>query len=178
MFNTVLQFWFEDIDPKMWWVADSDFDLQIKDRFLDLVNQASHGELYTWRSEPKGRLAEIILLDQFSRNIFRNTPKAFANDQAALILSQEAVQAKTLNALSQTECGFLLLPFMHSESTFIHTVAERLYREYATPYSYEYELKHKAIIDRFGRYPHRNAILGRESTLEEIEFLKQPGSSF
>ena len=81
MFNNLLQFWFEDIDPTMWCVADSDFDLQIKDRFLDLVNRASHGELYTWRSEPKGRLAEIILLDQFSRNISRNTPKAFANVQ-------------------------------------------------------------------------------------------------
>jgi uncharacterized protein (DUF924 family) len=96
----------------------------------------------------------------------------------ALVLAQEAVEAKVPNVLSKTECGFLLLPYMHSESKVIHEVAEILYREFAAPYNYEYELKHKAIIDRFGRYPHRNAILGRESSPEEIEFLKQPGSSF
>ena len=178
MFREVLKFWLEEIDPKMWWVTDSSFDNEIKDRFTNLVSQATQGELYAWRKEPKGRLAEIILLDQFSRNIFRNTPRAFSNDQVALVLAQEAVEAKVPNVLSKTECGFLLLPYMHSESKIIHEVAEILYREFAAPYNYEYELKHKAIIDRFGRYPHRNAILGRESSPEEIEFLKQPGSSF
>ena len=178
MFRDVLKFWLEEIDPKVWWVADSSFDNEIKDRFTNLVSQATQGELYVWRKEPKGRLAEIILLDQFSRNIFRNTPRAFSNDQVALVLAQEAVEAKVPNVLSKTECGFLLLPYMHSESKVIHEVAEILYREFAAPYNYEYELKHKAIIDRFGRYPHRNAILGRESSPEEIEFLKQPGSSF
>lgn len=178
MFREVLEFWFNEIDPKMWWVTDSSFDNEIKDRFTNLVSQATQGELYAWRKEPKGRLAEIILLDQFSRNIFRNTPRAFSNDQVALVLAQEAVEAKVPNVLSKTEWGFLLLPYMHSESKIIHEVAEILYREFAAPYNYEYELKHKAIIDRFGRYPHRNAILGRESSPEEIEFLKQPGSSF
>ena len=178
MFREVLKFWLEEIDPKMWWVTDSSFDNEIKDRFTNLVSQATQGELYAWRKEPKGRLAEIILLDQFSRNIFRNTPRAFSNDQVALVLAQEAVEAKVPNVLSKTECGFLLLPYMHSESKVIHEVAEILYSEFAAPYNYEYELKHKVIIDRFGRYPHRNAILGRESSPEEIEFLKQPGSSF
>ncbi len=178
MFREVLKFWFEEIDPKMWWVTDPSFDNEIKDRFTNLVSQASQGELYAWRKEPKGRLAEIILLDQFSRNIFRNTPSAFSNDQVALVLAQEAVEAKVPHVLSKTECGFLLLPYMHSESKVIHEVAKTLYREFSAPYNYEYELKHKAIIDRFGRYPHRNAILGRESSPEEIEFLKQPGSSF
>ncbi|MEZ5435190.1 MAG: DUF924 family protein [Pseudomonadales bacterium] len=178
MFDEVLKFWFQEIDQKMWWVVDLNFDNQIKERFIGLVNQASQGELYAWRKEPKGRLAEIILLDQFSRNIFRNTPKAFSNDPIALVLAQEAIEVKTQNALTKTECGFLLLPFMHSESKNIHAIAENLYRDYAASYNYEYELKHKAIIDRFGRYPHRNAILGRESSPEEIEFLKQPGSSF
>ncbi|CAG9932714.1 DUF924 family protein [Candidatus Nitrotoga arctica] len=178
MFREVLKFWFEEIDPKMWWVTDSSFDNEIKDRFTNLVSQAAQGGLYAWRKEPKGRLAEIILIDQFSRNIFRNTPRAFSNDQMALVLAQEAVEAKVPHVLSKTECGFLLLPYMHSESKIIHEVAEILYREFATQYNYEYELKHKAIIDRFGRYPHRNAILGRESSPEEIEFLKQPDSSF
>ena len=116
--------------------------------------------------------------DQFSRNIFRNTPAAFAQDPMALVLAQEAVSAGAQESFSTTECGFLLLPFMHSESSQIHVEAERLYRELASPHSYQFELKHKAIIDRFGRYPHRNEILGRVSTTEEIEFLKQPGSSF
>ncbi len=178
MYGGVLEFWFEKIDQKMWWAADSNFDNQIRDRFFNLVIQASQGELYTWRREPKGRLAEIILLDQFTRNIFRNSPKAFHYDQLALVLAQEAVEAKAPSVLTKTECGFLLLPFMHSESKIIHNIAETLYQKYATSYNYEYELKHKAIIDRFGRYPHRNAILGRESSLDEIEFLKQPGSSF
>ena len=178
MHNEVLLFWFEEIEPKMWWIADPDFDSQIKARFLHIFAQAAQGELFPWRKEPKGRLAEIIVLDQFSRNIFRNTPAAFAQDPMALVLAQEAVGAGVQESLSATECGFLLMPFMHSESRQIHVVAEGLYRELSPPSSYQFELRHKAIIDRFGRYPHRNEILGRVSSVEEIEFLKQPGSSF
>lgn len=178
MFNEVLKFWFEEIDPKMWWIADPIFDGRIKDRFVHLLNQAEKGELYGWRKEPKGRLAEIIVLDQFSRNIYRNTPKAFSNDAMALVLAQEAVRLEVPKLLSATECTFLLVPYMHSESNKIHEIAEILYRESALPLSYEFELKHKEIINRFGRYPHRNAILGRISSTEETEFLKQPGSSF
>ena len=178
MDNEVLTFWFQEIEPKMWWVADPDFDRQIKERFLEVLNQAKDGELFHWRSQPKGRLAEIIVLDQFSRNIFRNTPSAFAQDNMALVLAQEALNAGAQKSLTTAERGFLLMPYMHSESRRIHEVAERLYRDMASPRSYQYELKHKAIIDRFGRYPHRNEILGRTSTEQEIEFLKQPGSRF
>jgi uncharacterized protein (DUF924 family) len=178
MHNEVLSFWFEEIEPKMWWVADPAFDSQIKARFLPVVTQAMQGELFPWRKEPKGRLAEIIVLDQFSRNIFRNTRTAFSQDLISLVLAQEAVGAGDLGSLSTTECGFLLMPFMHSESRQIHVVAESLYRQFASPHSHQFELRHKAIIDRFGRYPHRNEILGRTSSAEEIEFLKQPGSSF
>ena len=178
MYNKVLTFWFQEIEPKMWWVADPDLDQRIRERFLEVLNQARHGELFHWRSQPKGRLAEIIVLDQFSRNIFRETPRAFAQDPMALVLAQEALNAGAQSSLSAAEKGFLLMPYMHSESRRIHEVAERLYREMASPSSYEYELKHKAIIDQFGRYPHRNVILGRISTEQEIEFLKQPGSRF
>ena len=178
MYNEVLSFWFEEIEPKMWWVADPDFDSQIKALFLHVLAQAVQGELFPWRKEPKGRLAEIIVLDQFPRNIFRNTPAAFAQDPMALVLAQEAVAAGVQESFSATECGFLMMPFMHSESRQIHVVAEQLYREFASAHSHQFELKHKAIIDRFGRYPHRNEILGRISSAEEIEFLKQPGSSF
>ncbi len=174
----ILKFWFEETDPRMWWVADPEFDDRIRSRFSTALSQAAAGELYAWRREPRGRLAEIIVLDQFSRNIHRNTPLAFAQDPVALVLAQEAIATGAPGALSQIERSFLYLPFMHSESPLVHERAEALYRENGIPGNHEFELKHKAIIDRFGRYPHRNAILGRASTAEEIEFLKQPGSSF
>jgi uncharacterized protein (DUF924 family) len=178
MYREVLKFWFEDSDPKMWWAADPIFDEEIRSRFLALLHQAARCELHGWRDRPEGRLAEIIVLDQFSRNIYRHTPAAFAQDPTALVLAQEAVRLEVHALLSPTERSFLLLPFMHSESPRIHLLAEPLYREFAPSSNYQFELKHKAVIDRFGRYPHRNAILGRVSTSEEIEFLKQPGSKF
>lgn len=178
MYEDVLKFWFIDITPKQWWAVDADFDAQLGERFAGLLEQASRGELHAWREQARGRLAEIIVLDQFSRNIHRNTPRAFAQDPAALILAQEALRASAQAALSPDERVFMLLPYMHSESALIHVQAESLFRELAPANNYEFELRHKAIIDRFGRYPHRNAILGRPSTVEEAAFLQQPGSSF
>jgi len=162
----------------MWWKADDSFDELIKLRFHDVLQQATQCELQEWRDTPQGRLAEIIVLDQFSRNVYRNTPLSFSQDPAALVLSQEAVRLGAHTMLSEQERTFLLMPFMHSESQKVHVMAEQLFREFAPNSNYEFELKHKAIIDRFGRYPHRNAMLGRQSSPEEIEFLKQPGSSF
>lgn len=178
VYEAVLGFWFEETEPAMWWTADPEFDERVRQRFGGLLPQAARGELYRWRREAKGRLAEIIVLDQFSRNIHRDTPAAFSQDAVALVLAQEAVAAESHRQLEPIERAFLLLPYMHSESKLIHEQAERLYREHAPGGNYEFELKHKTIIDRFGRYPHRNEVLGRESTPEEIEFLKQPGSSF
>ena len=174
----ILAFWFEQTPPERWWKVDADFDALIRERFLDVQQQAAAGELHAWRGNARGRLAESIVLDQFPRNIHRGTPAAFACDPVALVLAQEAVAAGALAALAPTERSFLLLPYMHSESARIHELAEGLYREHAPANNLDFELRHKAIIDRFGRYPHRNAILGRESTAEESEFLKQPGSSF
>jgi uncharacterized protein (DUF924 family) len=178
MHEEVLSFWFREIDPKLWWSAEPSFDDLIRRRFLGLLQETAAGESYGWRATARGRLAEIIVLDQFSRNVFRNTPRAFAQDSMALALAQEAVAGGALASLDPTERSFLLLPYMHSESRTIHVVAEALYREFAPAGNYDFELKHKAIIDRFGRYPHRNEILGRTSTPEEVEFLKQPGSRF
>jgi len=178
MYRKVLHFWFFETEPKQWWSANPDFDNLIRARFLTLLEQAARGELYSWRREPGGRLAEIILLDQFSRNLYRQTPAAFAQDPMALVLAQEAVAAGALGGMTATERSFLLMPFMHSESREIHHWAEQLFRDHAPQASYEFELRHKAIIDRFGRYPHRNQILGRVSSPEELEFLKQPGSGF
>ncbi len=118
------------------------------------------------------------MLDQFSRNLHRDNPLAFAYDGMALALAQEAAKDSGFYQLSRLEAGFLLMPYMHSESVFIHQQAEILFKNYGTDNNYQFELKHKAIIDRFGRYPHRNSILGRQSTLEEQEFLKQEGSTF
>ncbi|TFH49447.1 MAG: DUF924 domain-containing protein [Lysobacterales bacterium] len=178
MYQDVLKFWFEEIEPKMWWVSDRDFDNQVRSRFLSTLQQAVRGELFTWRREPKGRLAEVIVLDQFSRNVYRNTHVAFAQDPMALVLAQEAIAAGAHGVMSPIERSFLYLPFMHSESRHIHEWAESLYRANGLKHNYEFELKHKAIIDRFGRYPHRNEILGRASSVEEIEFLRQPESRF
>lgn len=178
LYDGVLEFWFEETEPAMWWTADPAFDQRVRQRFGGVLQQAAQSELYRWRREAKGRLAEIIVLDQFSRNIHRDTPAAFSQDAMALVLAQEAVAAGIHQQLTPIERAFLLLPYMHSESKLIHEQAERLYREHAPDGNYEFELKHKAIIDRFGRYPHRNEVLGRESTPAEIEFLKQPGSRF
>ena len=178
MYQHILKFWFEETSPDFWWKADAGFDEQIRHRFNDLLQQAAQAELFEWRVSAQGRLAEIIVLDQFSRNVYRNTAQAFAQDSMALVLAQEAIAKGADRELSAIERSFLYLPFMHSESRLIHQQAERLYRENGARNNYDFELKHKAIIDRFGRYPHRNAILGRASTTEEIEFLKQPGSSF
>lgn len=178
MHNEVITFWFEELEPNMWWASDPELDKTIRDTFCPLLVQATQGELFPWRKEPKGRLAEVIVLDQFSRNIHRNTPAAFSQDAMALVLAQEAVAAGVHQQLSDTERAFLIMPYMHSESRIIHTLAESLFRDYAPEDNYKFELKHKAIIDRFGRYPHRNQILGRTSSAEEIQFLKQPGSGF
>ena len=174
----IIAFWFTEIEPKSWWKVDPDFDLKVRTRFEGVLQQAVKGELANWRAQPKGRLAEIIVLDQFSRNIYRNTPLAFAQDAIALVLSQEAVSAGALVGLEPIECAFILMPLMHSESKLIHEQAQALFHEHAPKDNHDFELRHKAIIDRFGRYPHRNAILGRSSTAEELEFLKQPGSGF
>jgi len=178
MHQAVLQFWFYDITPAQWWKVDPAFDRQIAERFGQLHQQACKAELYEWRADPRGRLAEVIVLDQFSRNIYRGDPHAFEADPLALALAQTAVAAGDDLALSEAERAFLYMPYMHSESPRIHAVAAELFKARASEDSHRFELRHKAIIDRFGRYPHRNQILGRISTPEELAFLATPGSSF
>ena len=176
--DDVIKFWFEEIESKSWWTKDAEFDQLIADRFEVAHQMAIQGGLSFWRETPLGRLAEIIVLDQFSRNLYRDAPHAFAYDEKAQMLAQEAINAKADEELTPNQKVFLYMPFMHSESAEMHKVAIELYSEPGLEGNYDFELKHKTIIDRFGRYPHRNAILGRESTAEELEFLKDPGSSF
>ena len=172
----MIDFWFSELEPKQRWVKDQALDQMINDRFSDIYEKASQCELYEWRTEPLGRLAEVIVLDQFSRNMFRDRPESFKFDSLALCLSQEAIATGADQSLNQSEKAFLYMPFMHSESKKIHEEAMSLFKD--IPKNLEFEIKHKKIIDRFGRYPHRNKTLGRRSTPEEIEFLKEPGSSF
>lgn len=178
MYKQVIDFWFEEIEPALWWKKDDGFDALLVERFSETHARACRCELFEWRSEPEGRLAEIIILDQFSRNMFRDSALAFANDAMSLTLSQEAIACGADKALTPVQKSFLYMPFMHSESIRIHEVAVELYRKNGTQGNLDFELKHKKIIENFGRYPHRNKALGRQSTAEEVEFLTQPGSSF
>lgn len=177
-YQTVLDFWFS-AETQPYWFAKSDaFDQQLRNQFLDTLEQARQAELWSWRENAEGRLAEIIVLDQFSRNLYRDRPASFAQDPMALALAQETIQLGLDKNLRPEQRSFLYMPFMHSESKIIHEQALKLFEGLGNPVNLDFEKKHKIIIDRFGRYPHRNEILGRESTVEEIEFLTQPNSSF
>ena len=174
----ILDFWFSEIQPAQWWSKSDDFDRLIATRFGAVLQAAARCELYAWRATPAGRLAEVIVLDQFSRNIHRGKAAAFANDALALGLAQEAVAAGADKGLLLAQRAFLYMPYMHSESAAIHALAVALFSQPGLEHNLDFELRHKAIIDRFGRYPHRNAALGRASTAEEAAFLQTPGSSF
>ena len=176
--DEVLAFWFDPATEPDWWRRSDDFDATIRRRFGALHEAATRCELFAWRAGPEGRLAEVIVLDQFSRNLHRDSPLAFAADPLALALAQTAVALGADRALDVRRRVFLHMPYMHSESRTIHAEALRLFASDHSENNLDFERRHKAIIDRFGRYPHRNAVLGRESTAEEIEFLKTPGSAF
>lgn len=172
-YQEVIDFWFQELSPKQWFKKDKSIDLLIKDKFSFVHSAAVNGELYKWRATALGCLAEIIVIDQFSRNIFRNDQRSYLYDGMALVLSQEAIQAGADKEINSQQRSFLYMPFMHSESKIIHKKAIELFRDPDLKSSLEFEYKHKKIIDRFGRYPHRNKILGRTSTPEELAFLKE-----
>ncbi|AGH45481.1 DUF924 family protein [Paraglaciecola psychrophila] len=174
----IITFWFEKIESCKWWSKDHYFDDLIKKRFSDIHRAAKCCELSDWRKTAQGRLAEIIVLDQFSRNMFRNSALSFTADPLALALAQEAISVGADAELNQGQRSFLFMPFMHSESLIIHGAAVKLYTDNGSQYSLDFEIKHRIIIAEFGRYPHRNSILSRTSTQVELEFLTQDNSSF
>lgn len=176
--DNILSFWFKEIEPKQWFVKDLSFDQLLIERFSDIHKKASQCELYDWRTTAEGCLAEVIILDQFSRNMFRDKANAFASDPLALALAQSAIATGKDKDLTPTQRTFLYMPFMHSESLKVHDVAVKLFTDNGIQGNLDFEIKHRDIIEKYGRYPHRNAVLGRESSPEEIEFLAQPGSSF
>ena len=177
-YQDVLSFWFEEIEPASWWKKDTAFDALIKSRFAAVHNRAAACELLDWRVEAQGRLAEIIVLDQFSRNIYRDTVRAFACDDVALVLAQEAVVLGMDQTLSAVQRSFMYMPYMHSESKMIHEMALKLYTANGIQSNLDFEIRHKQVIEQYGRYPHRNRLLGRESSAAEIEYLKNPDAGF
>ena len=174
----ILNFWFNELTPKQHFAKDAALDETMRSRFSAVLGAAARCELWAWRATAAGRLAEILLLDQFSRNIWRDTPRAFAQDALALVLAQELVATGFDRSLPVEQRHFVYMPYMHSESALLHTQAVTLFDQPGMEENLRFELAHKAIVERFGRYPHRNAILGRISSAEEIAFLKEPGSSF
>lgn len=183
--DQILRFWFDELTPKQWFAKDAELDRLITERFGDTLAAGARCELWQWREsaegrrcDAEGRLAEILVLDQFSRNVHRDTPAAFAQDPLALVLAQETIAAGLDAELPVERRIFVYMPFMHSESLAIHDQATRLFDQPGMEQQVDFERRHRVIIERFGRYPHRNAILGRDSTAEEVEFLSQPGSSF
>ena len=173
----VLGFWFGELQPPQWFKKDPALDAAVRARFAGL-----HANLAVWPPVPDrsaGRaLAAIVVLDQFPRNIYRGTPKAFASDPAALELAKTTVAAGLDRGLAPAERLFVYLPFEHAEDASLQVEAVRLIGSLGDAEWTRYAEAHKAIVDRFGRFPHRNEILGRPSTPEEIQFLAQPGSGF
>ena len=174
----ILHFWFTELTPAQHFAKDAALDETIGSRFGAVLEAAARCELFGWRTTPEGRLAEVLVLDQFSRNVWRDTPRAFAQDALALALAQELVATGADRSLPVAQRRFAYMPYMHSESALIHQQAVALFSQPGLEDNLRFERAHQAIIERFGRYPHRNAVLGRTSTPEELAFLQEPGSSF
>ena len=176
--HDILHFWFEELSAQQHFSKDAALDANIATRFGAALEAAVRGELFAWRSSAQGRLAEILVLDQFSRNIHRDTPRAFAQDAVALVLAQELVASGLDRSLPAAQRAFAYMPYMHSESALVQAEGIGLFTQLGLADTLRFALHHQSIIQRFGRFPHRNAILGRASTTEELAFLSGPGSSF
>ena len=172
----VIAFWFEQHGTEDWFGGKPEFDALLAQEFSETHAHVAMGEAYGWRGNVTGRLAEIIVLDQFSRQLYRGAPQAFAQDKMALVLAQEAIAQGLDQQLDPTRRAFFYLPYMHSESLPIHDEAMRLYTALGDPDQLDYETKHRAAIARFGRFPFRNKALGRTSTAEELAYMAEAGT--
>ncbi len=176
--NAVLEFWFIESKPQDWFQKNPEYDADITKRFSGLHLDVFENHRSHWRNTPKGCLAEIIVLDQFPRNMFRDTPQAFASDARARDCLAHTLAHGYDKQMTQTERNFAYLPLEHSESIVDQEKSIELFTKNGDANTLEYALKHKVIIERFGRFPHRNKILDRKPTALEIGFLTEPGSSF
>ena len=177
--QAILVFWFEEISPESWFKTDPLFDNVLTQKFGRMIKQALAGQLDKWAQNKDGRLALILLLDQMTRNIFRNTPKAFSGDEIACALSLRSVSDGFLEMEKNLhKRQFFLMPMMHSEDLEIQKKSLPLFKALTSENAYDYAIRNHDIIERFGRFPHRNHILNRPASNEELEFLTQQGSSF
>ena len=175
----VLCFWFEQSEPRRWFAKDPAFDALVRERFIGLVRTAIAGELSSWGAAPQGALALVLLLDQFPRQIWRQSAMAFAGDGQALALSLAAVERGWVAAEPErARRPFWLMPQMHSEELAVQEGAVPLFEQFSDARTAEFARRHRDVIERFGRFPHRNAALGRVSSAEELAFLQTPGSRF
>ena len=176
-YQEVIDFWFNN--QNKWFAKDRQFDCEINDKFLLLYQQAVKSELSEWRNSPLSMLALIIILDQFPRNIFRDDPRAFSSDKLALSLTKKALELGFNKKMpDKNHLKFLYMPLMHSEDLPDQELSLKLFKELQDEISYGHAKAHHDIILRFDRFPHRNKILNRKSTTQEIEFLTEPNSSF
>ncbi len=171
----VLDFWYGELRPEQWWKRDDGVDALIISRFGALYEQVAGEVPGAWLSTPRGSLAAVIVLDQFPRNMFRGSPRAFESDANALRVAETTIAAGGDLKLDHAERSFLYMPFQHSEDRQIQARSLLLFQSINDPGQLDFAVKHKEIIDRFGRFPHRNKVLGREMTSSEKEFLKKPG---
>ena len=176
----VLHFWFDEVQPQQWFQKNETFDAAIRQRFMVTYDMAADGLCDAWRDDPAGCVALCVVLDQFPRNMFRGQAKAFATDGAALLTAKHAV-ARGFDLLVPAERRrFLYLPYEHSESLSDQKRSVELFGRMKDedPMGYDYAVRHRDVIEKFGRFPHRNSILGRPSTPEEEAYLAQPGAGF
>jgi len=174
----ILHFWLVETSPEFWFKKDDDFDALLESRFGKAVREALAGRLDHWANDADGCLTLILLLDQFTRNIFRNSARAFSGDEMALALSLRCVERQYLEPGQAVRCQFMLMPMMHSEDIDVQDASLPLFETYTSKITHNYALKHRNTISRFGRFPHRNGLLGRPSSAEEKMFLTESGSSF
>ncbi|MDH3579487.1 MAG: DUF924 domain-containing protein [Hyphomicrobiales bacterium] len=170
---SVLKFWFDDVQPEQWWKQDDQVDKTVREQFSILHEKLASTVPADWLETARGRLAAVIVLDQFPRNLFRGSPKAFESDAKALALAEDAVNLGFDKALTKDERVFLYLPFEHSEDAQAQARSIALFEELGDQGYLDFARKHKLVLDRFGRFPHRNAVLGRKTTDDEREFLEQ-----
>lgn len=169
----VLDFWLVEHGPDDWYAGDPEFDRKCAERLADFHAQAARGELWRWRATPEGRLAEIILLDQLSRQLYRGDPRAFATDLMALALAQEVVAQGLDNQLDAHGQLFVYMPFMHAESLPVQDESIRLFEKLGDEFYLPFAIDHRETVLRFGRFPFRNAVLGRASTSDEIAYMAE-----
>ena len=174
----VLHFWFETLRPEDWYRSDPGLDDFVRDNLGGLHDKAVSGALDHWQETPEGALALIILLDQVPRNIHRDTAKAFASDPKSRAVLAAALAAGLDKRLTRRKRVFLYLPMMHSEDLAEQDQSVKLFTDLGTESNLDYAIRHREVIRQYGRFPHRNATLGRKSTAEEEEYLSSPGAGF